>query len=108
MMPGINPKQMQAVMKQMGISQQEIDAERVVIEKKDGNKIIIDNPSVTKIKMSGQESFQITGEIREEEGKGFSEEDIKVVVEKTGCSKQEAIKALEETGDLAEAILNLS
>lgn len=106
MLPGINPKQMQAVMKQMGISQTEIDALKVIIEKEDGNKIVINNPSVTKIKMQGQETFQISGDISEEQG--FLENDIKVVMEKTGCSEKEAKKALEETGDLAEAILKLS
>ncbi|VVB82157.1 Nascent polypeptide-associated complex protein [uncultured archaeon] len=106
MIPGINPKQMQAVMKQMGMSQTEIDALRVIIEKSDGNKIVINNPSVVKIKMQGQESFQISGDVAEEVG--FSEEDIKVIMEKTDCSEKEAKKALEETGDLAEAILRLS
>jgi len=108
MIPGLDPKKMQAVMKQMGINQQEIDAKRVIIEKDDGSKIIINKPSVTKIKMQGQESFQIAGEISEEESIGFSEEDVQVVIEKTGCTKEQALKELEETGDLAEAILNLS
>jgi nascent polypeptide-associated complex subunit alpha len=106
-MMGINPKQMQAMMKQMGINQQEIPSSRVIIEKEDGGKIVINNPSVMKIKMSGQESFQISGDISENDEK-FSEEDMKVVMEKTGCSKEEALSALEKTGDLAEAILELS
>ena len=46
MFPGINPKKMQAVMKQMGIAQSEISASRVIIEKRDNTKIIIDNPIV--------------------------------------------------------------
>jgi len=107
MFGGIDPKKMQAVMKQMGISQQEIDASRVVIEKTDGNKIIIENPSIQKIKMQGNESFQISGEISEET-ESFSEEDIQTVMEKTGVSKEIAKKTLEKTkGDLAEAILEL-
>ena len=106
MIPGINPKQMQAVMKQMGMSQVEIPSSKVIIEKEDGTKIVINNPSVVKIKMQGQESFQVTGDVSEEEG--FSEEDIKVIIEKTNCSEDEARDALEETGDLAEAILSLS
>jgi nascent polypeptide-associated complex subunit alpha len=111
MFPGINPKQMQAVMKQMGMSQVEIPTSRVIIEKEDGNKIVINNPSVTKIKMQGQESFQITGDVSDEPAgvrSIFSEDDIKVVMEKTNCSEDEAKSALEETGDLAEAILKLS
>ena len=105
----MNPKKMQAVMKQMGISQEQIDAERVIIEKTDNSKIVIENPSVTKIKMQGQENFQITGEISEQNAEvGISESDIKTIVEKTGCTKQQAQEALEKTGDLAEAILGLS
>jgi len=107
MFPGINPKQMQAVMKQMGISQQDVDAVRVIIEKSDNKKIVIENPSVQKIKMQGQESFQITGEISEEEN--ISEEDVAQVVEKTGCTEKQAHETLEKfNGDLAEAILELS
>ena len=108
MIPNINPKQMQAMMKQMGINQQDIPSPRVIIEKDDGGKIVINNPSVIKIKMGGQESFQITGDVSEETSEDFSEEDIKTIIEKTGCSKAEAKKALEETGDLADAIMKLS
>ena len=109
MFPGMNPKKMQAVMKQMGISQDEISASRVVIEKIDNTKIIIEPVSVTKIKMQGQETFQIAGEIREETAEvGISEDDVKTVVEKTGKSEEEVREVLEKTGDLAEAILELS
>ena len=109
MFPNLNPKKMQAVMKQMGMSQEEIDASRVIIEKIDDSKIIIENPSVTKIKMQGQETFQIAGEISEESTEqGISEEDIKTIVEKTSCTEEQAKQALEKTGDLAEAILELS
>jgi len=109
MFPGLNPKKMQAVMKQMGIAQEEIDASRVTIEKTDGSKIIIEPASVTKIKMQGQETFQISGNISESNEPNYGEEDIKTVMEKTGVSEAEAQKALEETnGDLAEAIIKLS
>jgi nascent polypeptide-associated complex subunit alpha len=106
MIPNLDPKKMKAVMKQMGISQEEIDASKVIIEKTGGGRIIIENPSVTKIEMQGQESFQISGEVIESEG--ISEQDIETIMEKTGCSKKEAEKTLKETQDLAEAILKLS
>jgi nascent polypeptide-associated complex subunit alpha len=109
MFPGVDPKQMQGMLKKMGISQEEIDALRVIIEKSDGNKIIIDNPSIQKIKMQGQETFQIAGDISEESQEiGISEDDIRTVMEKTGVSKKKAKETLEKTGDLAEAILELS
>lgn len=104
---GMNPKKMQGMMKQMGISQDEIPAEKVIIEKTDGSKITINNPSVTKVKMQGQESYQITGDA-EEEAAGPTEDDIKLVAEKSGKSEAEAKTALEETNDIAEAILKLS
>lgn len=104
----IDPKKMQAMMKQMGIKQRDVDASRVVIEKVEGGSIIIDNPSVVKINMAGNESFQITGDVREEDEEGNLEKDIKIVMERTGASEAEAKKALEEAdGDLTEAILEL-
>ena len=115
MFPGLNPKKMQAVMKQMGIQQEEIDANKVIIEKDDGN-IIINNPSVTKINMQGQENFQISGDISEnketekvEETTDNSEQDIQTIMEKVGCLEQEAKQAYEKAnGDLTEALLSLS
>ena len=98
---------MQAMMKQMGMSQDEIDASKVIIEKTDGSNIIINNPSVMKIKIQGQESFQVSGDITEETA-GLSEQDIQTIVEKTGKTQEQAKAALEKTGDLAEAILDLS
>ena len=106
---GMNPKKMQAMMKQLGINQEEIDANRVIIEKNDGGRIVIDNPNVQRIKMQGQESWQITGDAVEEELEGISEDDVKLVMEKTGKSEDEVKKALEDNGgDIAEAIISLS
>jgi len=112
MFPGLNPKKMQAVMKQMGINQEEIPANKVIIETSDKN-LIINNPSVTKINMQGQTNFQISGDISEEEQEESEQinegEDIQTIIEKTGCSKEEAAIELEKAnGDLTEAILSLS
>jgi nascent polypeptide-associated complex subunit alpha len=109
MLPGLNPKKMAAMMKQMGIKQEEIDSSRVIIERDEGN-IIIDNPSVMKVNMQGQETWQISGDAVEEEVEsGISDEDVNLVVEKTGKSKEEARKALEDAeGEVASAIVSLS
>lgn len=99
-------KKVMGMMKQLGIQQEPIDADRVIIESKD-KKIIIDEPQVVKIKMQGQESFQISGNISEQQE--TSEEDIKTVMEKANCSREKAAEALKmANGDLAEAILSLS
>ncbi len=111
MLPGLgkfDPKKMQGMMKQLGINQEEIPAEKVTIEKTDGGKIVIENPSVQKITMQGQSSFQIAGEIKES-AETFSEEDVKLVAEKTSRSFEEAKSALEESnGDIAEALMKLT
>ena len=107
MFGSIDPKKIQGMMSKMGIKQEDIPAERVIIEQENKN-IVINNPSIVKIVMQGQESFQISGDISEQE-KGISEEDIKTVMEKTGKTRLEAEVALKEAnGDLAEAILELS
>jgi len=109
MFGGIDPKKMQAMMKQMGIKQDDIEALRVVIEKIDGSRVVIDNPSVTKIDMKGQESWQIVGDAREEAGNAISEEDIRLIMEKTGKGYDESKGALERNeGDIAQAIVELS
>lgn len=115
MLPGINPRKMQQMMKQMGIHQVEIPAKEVIIKAED-KTLIISNPSVLKVNMMGQETFQISGEIREEKNSDekssaapdISEEDIKTVMEQAGADRQTAKKALENAGgDLAEAIMSL-
>lgn len=111
MLPGLDPKKMQALMRQMGMSQEEIPAKRVIIET-DNKNIIINEPSVIKIKMQGQTNFQISGDVSEEENleeENSTEDDIQTIMEKTGCSKEKSKEALEKSGgDLADAILDLS
>jgi nascent polypeptide-associated complex subunit alpha len=103
----INPKQIEGMMKKMGISQQSIAAKRVIIELEDEN-LVIDEPNVTKVNMQGQETYQIMGETHSESRESFSEEDVKVVMEKTKVSREQVIKFLKENnGDIALAIIEL-
>jgi nascent polypeptide-associated complex subunit alpha len=119
MMPGgrMNPKQMKAMMKRMGISQEDIeDVEEVVIKTRT-KEIVFKDAAVTSMTVQGQKTYQIVGTPQErarkkeeghtEEG-GIPDEDIKLVMSQTGCSAAEAKKALQETdGAPAEAILKL-
>ena len=106
MLPGMDPKNMAKVMKQMGIKSEDIDATKVVIELKEGGRLVVFEPSVVQIEMQGQKSFQISGKISEEHEAG--EDDIKMVMEAAGVSREEAMNALRETGgDIAEAIIQL-
>jgi nascent polypeptide-associated complex subunit alpha len=106
----LNPKKMQALMKQMGMNQEEIDSSKVTIEKTDGTNIIIENPAVIKINVQGKDSFQVSGDVKQESEKPqTTDEDIKQVMEKTGCTDSQAREVLDSVnGDIAEAILELS
>jgi|GEM_PF-3559749 len=107
---GFNAAQMRRIMKDMSV--QEIEAKRAIIETSDG-KITIENPKVTSMQIQGQKTYTILvlgKELFEKnsgkaEGSEVSEEDIALVQEKTGASKQEAIEALRKSNnDLALAI----
>lgn len=101
----MNPKAVKQAMKKMGIKQEEIDAYEVVIKTTDKN-IVIRNPSVQKVNMMGENSFQISGQVSEESA--IKEDDINTVMEQASCSKEKALAALEKSnGDLAEAIMSL-
>jgi nascent polypeptide-associated complex subunit alpha len=110
MFPGMNPRKMQQMMKKMGIQQVDIPATEVIIRTED-KEIVITEPSVAKVNMMGQETFQISGNIHEKEASSepeISEDDVNTVVEQANVSEEEAKKALEESkGDIAAAILSL-
>jgi nascent polypeptide-associated complex subunit alpha len=128
-MRGTNPKQMEAMMRRMGIKTEEVDATEVIIVRKDG-RIVIKEPSVTIMTVQGQRTYQVQGrevkegeepatgkkkvkkkekvkeEPEEEVALSFSDEDVALVMEQTGCSEDKARKALERSGGQpAEAIL---
>ena len=107
MFPGVNPSQMKGMMKKMGISQTPLNVRKVIFEMDEGN-LVIDDASVVRIMMQGQETYQVSGEAVKEELESFSEEDVGMVVEKTGKSEGEVREALEASeGDIAEAIMEL-
>ncbi len=115
---GMNPAQMQNLMKQFGIKSEEIPAKKVVFEL-DGKRLIIDSPSVTAVEVQGQKTYTVMGEVREEKGgaagaasagagSGVSEEDVKMVAEQAKASAAKARKALKDAdGDIAQAIMSL-
>ncbi len=111
MMPGrINPKQMNQMMRKLGISVKEIEnVERVIIQT-DTREYIFDGAEVTIMDAQGQKTYQIVGRPRVVERKEeIPKEDIELIMEQTGKTAEEAKKALEETkGDIAEAIMKLT
>jgi len=92
------------MMKKMGIKTEMIDAEEVIIKCKD-KKIIIEKPTVMLTNVMGQDAYQVTGSVRVI---SVNEDDIKMVMEKTGKSREEVVAKLEElNNDLARAIIEL-
>ncbi|HIH23750.1 TPA: nascent polypeptide-associated complex protein [Candidatus Woesearchaeota archaeon] len=110
MIPGMNARQMQQMMKQMGIQQVEVPATQVIIITPD-KRIIIDRPQVSKVNMMGQQTWQVVGAAHEERNNilpDISDDDIQTVVDQTGVSREKALQTIKESkGDLAEAIMSL-
>lgn len=104
MLPGMDPKKMQAVLRQMGVKSENLQASKVVIYTENGN-LIVENPEVVQITMQGQKSFQISGSVKMENS--ISEADIEMVMKETGCNVEDAKNALEKSGgDIAQAIMS--
>jgi nascent polypeptide-associated complex subunit alpha len=103
----LNPRQMEKMARKMGLSMGEIEAEEVIIRTPEKD-LVIKNPQVSKISMGGQETFQVAGDITEKPREPFTEEDIQMVLDQTGASREAVEAVLREThGDLAESILKL-
>jgi len=104
----MDQRQMERMMKQMGMNVTNIDAEEVIIRTADKD-IIISNPQVSKIKVMGQDTFQITGgDVSEREREDVSDDDVDMVSEQAGVSREDAREMLKETeGDIAQAIMKL-
>ena len=111
MIPGkINPRQMNQMMRRLGISVKNIDNVEKIIIQTDSKEYIFENAEVSVMEAQGQKTYQIIGNpIIKERSEDTLKEDIKLVIDQTGKSEEEAKKALKESnGDIAEAILKLS
>ncbi len=101
------------VLKRMGLELKELEGvEEVVIRMKD-KELVIKGAVVSEVSGKGMRSFQIMGgeiEEREVEEKAcYTEEDVLLVAQQAGVSKERAEAALKEAeGDLAKAILMLT
>lgn len=116
MFPGgrVNPRQMKAMMKRMGISTEELEGVEEIVIRTRTKEYVFKEAMVSIMTVQGQKTFQIVGEPEITERKlapkvpGISREDIALVMEQTGASEEDAKKALEECGGQpAEAILKI-
>jgi nascent polypeptide-associated complex subunit alpha len=112
MIPGVNPRQMQQMMKQMGMSQESLPATKITIETLTGQTLVFKNPDVQKITMKGQVTFQLSGKFETILPKAvisISSDDIEMVAESAKVSKEVAEATLKKAdGDIAQAIVNLT
>ena len=115
MIPGMNPKQMKQMerqMKRMGMDMKDLPGVKEVIIRFEDKELIIPDADVNIMNIMGQETYQVTGnavEVEIETELIIPDEDIEMVANQTNVSKNEAEEALIATnGDLAEAILKLS
>ena len=111
MLPGnINPRQMKAMMKKLGMNVEQIeDVQSIVIKTPKGN-YVFDSADVQAMTMQGQTTYQITGDIRfEPAAVEIPKEDVTMVAAQANVSEEKARAALIATkGDIAEAIMKLA
>ena len=114
----VNPREAKRMMQRMGMSMDNVEDVQQVIIRTGSKDIVIEQPEVAILNMSGQKIYQVVGGTVTEKAAGtavsgakpaaVSEEDARLVADQTGKSVEEAKKALIECeGDLAKAILLL-
>jgi len=99
------------MMDKLGLAMKEIPGVKEVIIRSIEKDIIIRGPSVSQVNAQGMQIFQIMGGSIEEQAtvKKYSDEDVLLVAQQAGVTKEVAEEALKEAeGDLARAILKLS
>ncbi|MCQ5377301.1 MAG: nascent polypeptide-associated complex protein [Candidatus Methanomethylicia archaeon] len=115
-MKKMNPREVRRMMQRMGMGLEELPGVFKVTLHMKGKNLVIPDPQITVMKMSGQTIYQVVGEATEELPEAqaetkieISDEDAQLVSAQTGVSLEVARKALETTkGDLAQAIMLLT
>lgn len=110
MIPGMNPRKMKQMMKQLGMDVRPIDDVQEIVITTPSGRYVFDQAEVAIMKMQGVTTWQITGEARfEEAAVSIPDEDVSLVAEQANVPVEAARKALEESnGDIADAIMKLS
>jgi len=99
------------MMDRLGINMKEIPNVQEVVIRTPDKEMHITNASVSEVNAQGQRVFQVMGEVEEVEveKKTFSDEDVLLVQQQTGASKEKVVAALEQSdGEVARAILKLT
>jgi nascent polypeptide-associated complex subunit alpha len=99
------------MMDRMGINMKEVPNVQEVVIRTPDKEMHITNASVSEVNAQGNRIFQVMGEVEEVEieKKAFSDEDVLLVQQQTGVSREKAVAALEQSdGEVARAILKLT
>jgi len=111
----MNPREMKRTMQRIGMGMEELPGVFKVTLHMKGKNLVIPDPQITVMKVSGQTIYQVVGEAMEESPEEaeakveISDDDAQLVSAQTGSSLEAARKALESTkGDLAQAIMLLT
>ncbi len=129
MLPGgaRNPRQMQLMMRRLGMTTEELDGVVEVIVRTRDKEHVFHEPEVTILTVQGVRTYQVVGqpEVRPLSAAGAPtgaatapapppapagppEEDVRLVMEQAGVERDEAVRALvAASGEPAEAILKL-
>ncbi len=112
----VNERQIKRMMQQMGIKSNDMSGVIQVDFVFPDKKITIKNPEVTILEIQGTKTYQVVGgeesvgSVSNEKNQenDINEEDLKLVMEKTGESREKAVEALRKNGyKPAEAIIYL-
>jgi nascent polypeptide-associated complex subunit alpha len=104
-------RQARRAMERLGINMKEIPDVKEVIIRTSDKELRITNASVSEVNAQGNRVFQVVGDVEETEveKEAFSEEDVLLVQQQAGVSRERAVAALEESdGEVARAILKLT
>ena len=111
MIPGMNPRKMKQMMKQLGMDVKPIDDVQEIIIRTPAGTYTFGPVEVARMTIQGVATYQISGgePTFEPLKTEIPAEDISLVAEQTGVTPEDAKKALEASGgDIADAILKLS
>jgi nascent polypeptide-associated complex subunit alpha len=110
----VNERQLRRMMQQAGIKSSELDGVRQVDFILADRKITVKNPQVTILEIQGTKTYQVVGgeeeigSITEAQKSDVNEEDVALVIQKTGVTREKAIEALKKNNNKpAEAIISL-
>ncbi len=125
MIPGgpRNPRQMEAMMRRLGMTSEEVPAVEEVVVRTRTEEIVFRAPSVTVLTVQGVRTYQVVGQPQARPRSaapatagtpaaaapsGPPEEDVQLVMDQAHVSREEAVAALASAnGAPAEAILRI-